>query len=589
MSRFPEPDGGAPAPARVHEALSSWLGEHGSDMRLPPELADAVRERFAARQGPVSQVPSLPILQPVAGVGGAVSRGHGLGPSGLTFETLRSVRERSPIFQAIHRARQAQMRAFGVESFGNKGEVGWRIIHRDFKNPRAEVPRSIKPYIERATRLFRRPAPRYNVHTVGDLLAGTWEDFATLNRPMVELLRHPDGSIGGVRVPDAANIWETSTWLMRWARGETARALFSRYPGLTPEQQLHVASEHLGVDVVGSRYVYVESGVPFHALRERDLLIGTALTRTDNRYGPYPPGYVEDCLEVALHIVNAFEYNGSFFTTGMTNDVVLLIKDTLGDQALRSFVQALTEATQGVQNAHRPAVLPVQNPDAVKSLNVFGRSSRDMQFEVWDGVLWAIGCAIYRMHPSTINRRSSDAGASPSLNAPSEQKQIALAQEEGLRSDLRHLVEALLTPAVQEIHPDLIVQIDDGVYDPEKQGRINEVELRTRQTPNELRVADGQRPIGDYVAPDDWDDATDEERKAHERNPNNWIQNPTLVQALQSYHMMKDQQEQAAQQGQGGLGGGMPPDDGYPAEDGEDGQEPEPDEEPEQSPSRGRR
>lgn len=556
MSERPQPD----FDTRFHQAFGAWLGEDGS-MRLPPEVREAFQERWIDRQQMISQVPSIPITEPIYGIGGAVSRGQGVGPGSITFHLLRDVRERSPIFQAIHRARQAQMRAFGVESFGNKGEVGWRVVHRDFRNPRAEVPRSIQPYVRRAQAILRSPAKHYNVHTVGDLLAGTWEDFATLNRPMLELLRHPDGELGGLRVPDAATVWDTTRWLQQWARGDMARQMLGRYPNLRPEQQLEIASAHMRVDLVHSRYLYVENGVPFHALREQDLLVGTALTRTDNRYGPYPPGYVEDCLEVGLHIVNAFEFNGSFFTTGMTSDVLLLLEDRMGDNAFRAFTKALAEATEGMQNAHRPPAIPVQNPDKVKALNVFGRTSRDMQFEVWSGVLWAIGCAIYRMHPSTINVRSWDGGATPSLNAPSEERQISLAQEEGLRSDLRHLVEALLTPAVQSIHPDLIVQIDDGVYDPVKQGQINEVELRTRQTPNELRVADGQRALGPYVAPDDWEDASDEERDEHERNPYNWIQNATLVQALQAYYMTRPAAGQEPVQGAGAGPDGDYPDD----------------------------
>jgi hypothetical protein len=533
----------------------------------------------------LSDVPGRPVLSPVFQGMGAVGKGLGLGASGITFQLLRNIRERSIVLQAIHSARAAQMRAFSLRSYGTPGEIGWRVVHRDWRNPRARVPDSIQRHIERASRKLMSPSRMHGNFTMGDVLAQLWDDLATINRPALEVLRASDGTWSGLRPIDGAKVWDSAAWLSLWASGAGRQHL---KPTMSNREMLEVASSHMNVDLTNlarARYLYVENNVVLKALDAENLVVGSARTRTDVAYGPYTPGYVENCLEVAIAVANAWEYNGNFFTTGMTSDVLLLLRDGMGSKVFNQFARALRENTQGVSKAHQPAVAEVPNPTQdVHALNVSGRTNKEMQFEIWTAMLFALACAIYRMDPSTINCKPWDGGSGPSLNAPTREREISLAKEEGLRTDLRHLVAAMLTPVVQEEHADLEVHLDDGTFDPGRALELNSKAVATTDTPNEIRVREGKRPLGFFIHDDEWEKASDADKAKHEANVYNHIANSTMNMRAQFMAMQAGQGGGGADPndpnagGPGGPGGpdgdmgGMAPDD-----EGDDGQDGAPD------------
>lgn len=550
-----------PPPVAAPTALVQMFADGTG--QVSPELAQVLHRYQELSKGQVhqivvqsqgSQVPGRPVLSPVFQGYAAVGKGMGLGASGITYDLLRRVRERSVVLQAMHSARHAQLRAFSLRSFGTPGEIGWRVVHRDWRNPRARVPESIQRHIERASRRLSSPARMHGISTMGDVLAPLWDDFATINRPVLEVLRDADGDWSGLRPVDGGRIWDSAAWLSVWAAGAGRQYLDK--PGLTDQQMLEIASSRLNVDLTNlarARYMYVESNIVVRTLDADSLIVGSACTRTDVTYGPYTPGYVENCLEVAVAAANALEYNSSFFTSGMTSDVLLLLRDGMGPGRYAQFARALRENTQGVARAHQPAVAEVPNPTQdVHALNVSGRTNKEMQFEVWASMLYALACAIYRMDPSTINVKPWDGGSGPSLNAPNREREISLAKEEGLRTDLRHIVAALLTPAVQEEHPDLEVHLDDGTFDPGRALELESKQLANTRSINEIRTANGDPPIRFYIPPDEWEKASEADRERHWANPFNM---PGAAEIALRREQSAAMQQQAAGGGDDGAGG----------------------------------
>jgi hypothetical protein len=115
--------------------------------------------------------------------------------------------------------------------------------------------------------------------------------------------------------------------------------------------------------------------------------------------------------------------------------------------------------------------------------------NKDMMYEVWTSLLVALATACYRMDPTTINAKPWDGGQSSSLSAPNRNQEIALAKEEGLQADLKHLAGHILTPLARRVHPDLRVMFEYGDFDPEKEARIYEVRSKVDMTRNEVRMA----------------------------------------------------------------------------------------------------
>jgi len=570
------PDLGVGPLFRMMEDGSGWLApDLAGELHRYNEMAKGQISQIMIRDQ-LSEVPGRPLLSPTFQGFAAVGKGQGLGAAGITYQLLRNIRERSVVLQAIHSARHAQMRAFSVRSYGTPGEIGWRVVHRDWRNPRARVPESVQKHIDRASRKLTAPSRMHQNFTMGDVLVQLWEDFATINRPALEVLRNDDGAWTGLRPVDGAKVWDSTAWLSLWASGAGRKHLDR--PGLDSNAMLQIASEQLGADLTQlarSRYLWVENNTTVKPLDADNMVVGAARTRTDVAYGPYTPGYVENALEIGVAVANVWEFNSSYFSTGMTSDVLLLFKDGMSSRAYAQMTRSLRENTQGVSKAHQPAFMEVPNPTQdVHSLNVSGRTNKEMQFEIWTSMLFALACAIYRMDPSTINTKPWDGGSGPSLNAPSREREISLAKEEGLRTDLRHLISAMLTPVVQEEHRDLELHLDDGTFDPGKALELNSKAVQTTDTPNEIRVREGKRPLGFFIHDDQWDDASDADKEKHEANVYNHIANATMNGRAQ--FMAMQQQQQQGDSGRGGAAADTP--------DGAAGDEPGP---PGQDPDEG--
>jgi len=222
-----------------HEGEGDLLARLGVE-RTPdgglviPKQALDFMDAERARRVAISRVPSTPrfVQRDVGGV--AVRKGQGKFES-LSFESLRQIREKSPLLQTIHAARHGQIRRMCKRWNGKKGDVGWEVVHRDHYQQR-ETPEAIQPYIRRFERILEEPATMYDVMTTADLLVPLEEDFLTFNRPVIEPLysAFDPGVIVGFRPVDGALIWPTLEWVQLWIREHpTEWAPYQRH-GLSP-------------------------------------------------------------------------------------------------------------------------------------------------------------------------------------------------------------------------------------------------------------------------------------------------------------------------------------------------------------------
>lgn len=557
----------SPLPSVAHTLLSPGRGGE-----LPPELGEmlkAVRGRAQVAQEILgSAVPSIPLTHTITATGGAVGKGQGYGTGTIDWRTLRTVRESSCILVPIHEARQHALSRFSRRSFGLPGQIGCRIVHRDFANPRQEVPRRFRPLIKEAETVLFRTMPELQCHGVGSLLKALWDDYATLNRPVMELIQR-DGELAALRPVDGSCVWETWAFLQLWARGYAAEL-----EKLGSRQRLDYASNKLGVDLSRARYLWVEEGVSLKGLSADQVIVGTERTSTDIRYGPYPPGKTERALNLAVYGDQVLEYSASFFSQGMMSNWLIFLDPAARDEAQAQFAAHFAEKSRGMASAHQPVFVGA-DADKLKPFNLTPGMPRDFAFEGMLSVCAALMCAIYRIDPSTIGVKPWDGGSGPRLSEAGREEEIAASKEEGLSGDLEHLRAALLNPAIQRIHPELEVVIDTGDFDPKVALELISSRKKNIETTNEIRVGEGMKPLGFYVAPEDWDTASEEDQLKHQANAYNHVADPSLGSTsmlTMGYQQKLDAMQQAQQQP--GQDPGQDPN-GAPPQEGQDGAEPE--------------
>ncbi len=562
-------DPALPAPAReLMSALGVVRGK--TETTIPNEVLDAMRAK-RIRETAMSQAPSTPRLMHRDAGGVGVRKGHARWDA-ITIDALRALRERSPLVQAIHSARQAQVGRLAQKWDGKRGEVGWRVVHKDFTAHNAEPPQSIRRFIKTAEGLITNPSPQY-CKTTAELFSCLEDDYLTINRPVMERLKSTMDRdyIIGLRPVDGGLIWPT-LFFLQWWMAEHPRWYGSYSPGsLTDADALSIISTQLDQDLSTAEYCLVRDGIVEAVYAPGVMIVGPAKNRTDIKFAGWYPGKVESAAEVILSFMNAWVYNASFFTRGMMSEFILGVSGNISDKDLDAFADMLRNATRGLSGAWSPPMIPLPDGQEIKKIDLKA-NNKDMGFETWMSLQIALTCAVYRMDPSTINAKPWDGGQGSHMGAGGgREKEIALAKEEGLQSDMSHLVAMFLGPIVQEIHPDLRMKFEYGDFDPKVEADINTIRCKTSITRNEVRLSDGMRPLGFYLDEEEYESASEEDREKHDKNLWNMPSDPAFVTAMNQRDQLASMNAQGQPDGFGGQDQGK---DGFGADKGSSGAPP---------------
>ena len=531
--------------------------------------ADALRtiQEERQRRMTVSRFPSTPRWMPREAGGVGVRKGSGKWGA-ISMETLRMVRERAPMLQAIHNARDAQVRRMSVRWSGRRGDVGWRVVHKDHYELDAKPPDGFDPWVKRFEKLLEAPAPTYGLTSTSPLLGMLEEDLLTLNRPVTEVLYSAldKRRVVGFRPVDAALVWPTQLWIEKWVSDHPDWYGPWSPAALTEDDALDLLSTQMELDLRTAEYCLVRDGIVEQTYDRHQLLVAPSMNRTDINLNGYWPSKVEMALEIILTFINTWDYNASFFTRGMMAEFILGVTGNVHDDDVDAFADMLRDATQGVKRAWQPPIMPLPEGGAIEKIDL-KPANREMMYEVFQSLQIALAAAIYRMDPSTVNARPWDAGGGSRLGGDGGRgMEIALAKEEGLQGDLQHLAEAVFTPLARRCHPDLRVVFEYGDFDPQKEASIYEVRARTSITRNEVRLAEGLEPMGFWVPTDEIDDLSDEDREKYESNLWNMPADQGFVSAMQQQAQMRAMQAQQAMYGDPNAdpnGEEQPPDDGF--------------------------
>lgn len=440
----------------------------------------------------LSSVPHTPRYLPFSYQYG-FQKGRSLGShwNGLSFDLLREVAKRCLLIKAIHSARFHQIEHIARPWNGKKGEVGFRVIHKDEYNPDVQVEKipKIKERCAKVMAQLETPHPIYNP-TFSGFCTKLTADFLTINRPTVELIRNERGEVKQFAAVDGAIVVPTLQYLRQFSSK-------SNFPESTSsEELLEKVFNAQQIDLSGAEWVIVREGVVESYAPPGRIFIAPLEKTTDIREVDYPPSYVEDSVIGIVSFCNAFSYNSQYFERGNMAEIILGISGDYDDDSLSAFQDQLREGHSGLLGAWRVPIIPMSNPEMLKVFDL-KKSNRDMQFLQFLNVNVSLVTANYRMHPSTINfvGMSTEGTA---IFEHSKEVEIETAKEEGFHTLAGH-IGLLCDRVVRSIDPDLRFEWVGLTEEKEAQeAELISKEISTWRSIDEVRIAKGKEPFEEW-------------------------------------------------------------------------------------------
>ena len=338
-------------------------------------------------------------------------------PSGLTYQTLRTMAKRVPTVTAINQIRINQVASF-AQLQEDKREPGFIFELRDPKGTPTDEDRG-----------------RMNFLTDWMLQTGSaWgpgrDNFRTflkkLTRDALEL-DQATFEICSNRKGDPAEFYALDAATIRLA--DVPPGADSQHPD----------------DV---RYVQVYDEVIIAEFSPLEMCFGVRNPRSDLRVNGY--GYSE--LEMLINVITAtlwgFEHNKNFFSQGSAAKGILNFKGGVPDAKMTAFRRQWQMMLSGVSNSHRT---PMTNVDELQWIDLHS-NNRDMEFSAWMDWLIKITCAVNLMDPAELNFSYGNTGQGSAMFASPVDKKLTQSKDRGLAP--------LLTEIANWINANLVWRLD---------------------------------------------------------------------------------------------------------------------------------
>lgn len=209
------------------------------------------------------------------------------------------------------------------------------------------------------------------------------------------------------------------------------------------------------------------------------------------RYG-YGYSEIEQMVRSIVSFMNAEDYNGANFTSGIHAQGILLLMSQMSPEKFNNLDDRLREMMTGPRNAHRYILQQLDAAEGVKEdlkHIPLSYNNRDMEYMQWLNYNIKILCAAYQMDPAELGMVFGNEGQTNSLSTQGPAERIAASKERGLRPLLRQYQHLLNARIVSLINPDFrLVFGGYDTLDPLKQADLDYKRLTTYMSINELRA-----------------------------------------------------------------------------------------------------
>jgi HK97 family phage portal protein len=368
------------------------------------------------------------------------------------------------------------------------------------------------PRIEQLTNFFRQP--NRNSETFRTFLDKILEDLLVLDAVAIEKTRYPDGELAELHVVDAATI----------------RPVYDEF-----------GNQDIPITIVGAdgikrelpvSYVQVvdnspyggrESGTPVAFWPKRDFIYFSLHPQNAMESFGYGLSPIESVIGVVANILNADNFNGTYFESGSFPPMILQFMTSMDQRELQAIREYMKTTLEG--EFHRPAILAGEKE--IKVINLRDIVQRDMQFMQYMDFMARLLAAAYGLS-------AQDIGLTNDVNRATSETLKELSESKGYGSILNLLEEQF----------NMIIWKDFGYTDlkfswvlldsiaPETLADIHDIALRNgTMTINEVRKKSGLPPYGSwadipavltntgqYIPLRSAEDQANDERAAHLQN-----------------------------------------------------------------------
>jgi hypothetical protein len=336
-------------------------------------------------------------------------------PSGLTYDTLRAMANRTPIIAAIHQTRLNQIGIFGRPR-SEPTEMGFVILPKSLQEQENPSRATFKK-IQELTEFFALCGTKYKDRhylrpNLEAALRMMCRDSLTFDQYGIQL--NPD------------RMGRPSEFVVMAAH---SLRLASRFDD----------DGSWNFDPDDTHYVQVERYQVIEEFTARELIWGVRNPRSDLEIGGYGLGELELLMQVVTGMLWAEQYNYRFFSSGSTIKGLLNIKGFINRAQLRAFRREWFALLSGVHNAWRT---PVINAEEVQFIPMHA-SNRDMEFTEWLYYLLKIASAVYQIDPSEINFLFGNEGQAVQVFETNNEAKTRLSRDRGLRPLVINLQQSL--------------------------------------------------------------------------------------------------------------------------------------------------
>lgn len=336
--------------------------------------------------------------------------------------------------------------------------------------------------IKEVTELLKRP--NENGESFRTLLDKMLEDLLVLDSVSIEKTRYPDGKLAELFFVDSASI----------------RPVFDEFGNMDVPIPLKTVDK--GEVMLPASYVQVlnnsqyggpESGQIIAAWPKKDFIYFHMHPQGSMEGFGYGLSPIEGVLSVVANLLNADNFNSTYFEEGAFPPIILQIVGQINQRDLEAFREYMMQELTG--NFHRPAIMA--GTQKAEVLNLKDMTNRDMQFMEYTEFLAKLLAVAYGLSPDDIGL--TDTTGSKSVS----ETQKDLSEGKGYGSILHLLKEVINSQIIWEDYgyDDLEFEwVATDSTDPAVAATIHDTSLKNGSlTLNEVRQKLGETPYGEWA------------------------------------------------------------------------------------------
>lgn len=308
----------------------------------------------------------------------------------------------------------------------------------------------------------------------------------------------------------------------------------STYRIAFPERRnIEYANDPLTGEKCPSMFVQIYQGNIEQEFFPWELCFGIRRPRTDLAVSGYGYSELEELVNIVTSMLYSDEYNRKFFSQGSAPKGILRVSGTnISDDKLKEFKRSWQMQMAGVANAWKT---PVMEADKIDWIDLT-KTNRDMEFSSWQEYLIKLHSALFLIDASELGFDISKGRDQKTMFESNSANRLKYSKDKGLTPLLRNVSKSINKHVVWRISDkyEFVFVGEDSLSEEEALDRAIKEVTNFKQI-DEIRAKFDLKPLGEQLG-------------------GNLILNPNWMSWYNNMLIAKQNQQQDAMNGDGGMG-----------------------------------